>query len=145
MLAGEFNVVQQAVIKCCCIQTSGHVQCIHLLYTKWMQRVVVNEFYIHGSVHRNSILKRSNKMQQYAGIYLLQNYCTCFGCPSHRSSGVHKTVSVASGMDHITYPGNNLPLLEEGCYLDTWYGLYQKLQLQFYVLLMMGAIDTRNM
>jgi hypothetical protein len=28
-------------------------------------------FYIHGSVHHNSILIRSNKMQQYAGIYLL--------------------------------------------------------------------------
>ena len=26
-----------------------------------------------------------------------------------------------------------------------WYDLYQKLQLQFYVLLMMGAMDTRNM
>jgi len=29
-------------------------------------------FYIHGSVHRDSILIRSNKMQQYAGIYFLQ-------------------------------------------------------------------------
>jgi len=32
-------------------------------------------------------------MQQYAGIYLLQNYSTCFGCPSHPSSGVLKTVT----------------------------------------------------
>jgi len=32
-------------------------------------------------------------MQQYAGIYLLQNYSTCFGCPSHPWSGVHKTVN----------------------------------------------------
>ena len=47
-------------------------------------------------------------MQQYAGIYLLQNYSTCFGCPSHPSSGVHKTVTAASGTDNITYPGNNL-------------------------------------
>ena len=30
-------------------------------------------FYIHGSVHRDSILIRSNEMQQYAGVYLLQN------------------------------------------------------------------------
>ena len=44
------------------------------------------DFYIHGSVHRNSILIRSNKMQQYAGIYLLQNYSTYFGCLSHPSS-----------------------------------------------------------
>jgi len=35
-------------------------------------------------------------MQQYAGIYFLQNYSTCFGCPSHPSSGVHKTVTVTS-------------------------------------------------
>ena len=35
--------------------------------------------YIHGSVHRDSILIRSNEMQQYAGVYLLQNYFTCLG------------------------------------------------------------------
>jgi len=40
-------------------------------------------------VHRNSRLKKSNKMQQYADIYLLLNYCTCFG-RSRPSSGVHK-------------------------------------------------------
>ena len=32
----------------------------------------IKKFYIHGSVHRNSILIRSNKMEQYAGFYLLQ-------------------------------------------------------------------------
>ena len=57
-------------------------------------------FYIHGSVHRESILIRSNKMQQYAGIYLLQNHSTCSGCPSHSSPGVHKTVTAASGTGH---------------------------------------------
>ena len=56
--------------------------------------------YIHGSMHHNSILIRSNKMQQYADIYLLQNRSTCFGCPSHPSSGVHKTVIAASGTGH---------------------------------------------
>ena len=66
-------------------------------------------FYIHGSVHRNSILIRSNKMQQYAGIYLLQNYSTCLGSPSYPSSGVHKTVTAVSGTGHITYESNNLP------------------------------------
>ena len=59
-------------------------------------------FYIHGSVHRNSMLIRSNKMQQYAGIYLLQNHSTCFGCPSHPSSGVHEIVTAASGTGHST-------------------------------------------
>ena len=32
-----------------------------------------------------------------------------------------------------------------GRLLHRYYDLYQKMQLQFYVLLMMGAIDTRNM
>ena len=58
------------------------------------------EFYIHGSVHRDSILIRSNEMQQNAGVYLLQNYSTCLGCLSHPSSGVHETVTAASGTGH---------------------------------------------
>jgi len=41
-------------------------------------------------------------MQQYAGIYLLQIYSTCFGGPSHPSSGVHKTVTAASGTGIVT-------------------------------------------
>ena len=61
---------------------------------------LMDDIYIHGSVHRNFILIRSNKMQQYAGIYLLQNYSTCFGCLSHPSSGVHKIVTAASGTGH---------------------------------------------
>ena len=39
-------------------------------------------------------------MQQYAGIILLQNHSTYFGCPSHPSSGVHKTVTTDSGTGH---------------------------------------------
>jgi len=70
-------------------------------------------------------LKKSNKMQQYANIYLLLNYSTCFGCPS---SGIHKTVVAASGTDHMVH-----------------YDMYQRQQLQFYVLLTMGAMDARNM
>ena len=45
-------------------------------------------FYIFSSVHRNSRLKKSKEMQQYAEIYLLQNYSTCFGHLSCPSSGV---------------------------------------------------------
>ena len=89
-------------------------------------------------------------MQQYAGIYLLQNYSTFFGCPSHPSSGVHKTVTAASGTGHITYLSNNLrptwPIGHVGGWLLLrYYDLYQRLQLQFSVFLMMGAMDTRNM
>ena len=67
------------------------------------------ESYIHGSVHRDSVLIRSNKMQQYAGIYLLQVYSTCFGCPLRPSSGVQKILTAASGTVHITKRRNNLP------------------------------------
>jgi len=42
-------------------------------------------------------------MQQYADIYLLLNYCTCFGRRSRQSSGVHKTVVAASGTDHTVW------------------------------------------
>jgi len=39
-------------------------------------------------------------MQQYAGIYLLQNHSPHFGCPSHPSSGELKSVTAASGTGH---------------------------------------------
>jgi hypothetical protein len=49
-------------------------------------------------------------MQQYAGIYLLQNHSTCFGCLSHPSSGVHKTVTAASGTGNtVKYKSLNYP------------------------------------
>ena len=48
-------------------------------------------------------LKKSNEMQQYADMYLLLNYSTCFGRPSRPSSGVHKTVVAASGTDHTIW------------------------------------------
>ena len=41
-------------------------------------------------------------MQRYAGIYLLQSHSTCFECPSHPSSEVHKTVTAASGTGHVS-------------------------------------------
>jgi len=81
-------------------------------------------------------------MQQYADIYLLLNYCTYFGRPSRPSSGVRKTVVAASSTDLPQASSNvttwsRLRKLEED--------LYWRLQLQFYVLLMMGAMDARNM
>jgi hypothetical protein len=53
-------------------------------------------------------LKKFNKMQQYADIYLLLNYSICFGRPSRPSSGVHKTVVAASGTDHTIWGANVL-------------------------------------
>jgi len=54
-------------------------------------------------MHRNSRLKKSNTMQQYADIYLLLNYSTRFGRPLHPSSGVLKTVVAASGTNHTIW------------------------------------------
>jgi len=81
-------------------------------------------------------------MQQYAGVYLLQNHSTCFGCLSFPSSGVHKTNC------SLLY-SNNLPATWPighvgGRLLLRCYDLYQRLQLQIYVLLIMGTMDTRN-
>ena len=47
-----------------------------------------------------TLLIRFNKMQQYAGTCLLHIYSSCFGCPSHPSSGAHETVNAASGTGH---------------------------------------------
>jgi len=100
-------------------------------------RVFINEFYIRGSVHRNSRLKKSNKMQQYADIYLLLNYSTFFGRPSRPLLGVHKTVVAASGRDHTVWGASFLKRdqIRTSPYLVTSL---------FYVLLMMGAMDARN-
>jgi hypothetical protein len=48
-------------------------------------------------------LKKFDKMQQYADIYILLNYSTCFRRPSCPSSGVHKTLVAASGTDHTIW------------------------------------------
>ena len=44
--------------------------CISTHYFNWHLKL----YYNHGSVHRDSTLIRFNKMKQYAGIYLLQNF-----------------------------------------------------------------------
>ena len=64
------------------------------------QKLAFYIFYIHGSVHRDSVLIRSNKLELCAGVYLLQVYYTCFGRPLGPSSGVQKTVTAASGTGH---------------------------------------------
>jgi len=58
-------------------------------------------------------------MQQYAGIYLLQNHSTCFECRSHPSSRVHKSVTAASGTATTFLQRGLLATLEEGCCSDT--------------------------
>jgi len=39
---------------------------------------------------------------------ILQVHSTCFGCQPHPSSGVHKTVTTASGTGHISFAATSL-------------------------------------
>ena len=66
-------------------------------------------------------------MQQYAGIYLLQNNSTCFGCPSHPSSGVHKSVTAASGTGHSIWA---TIFLQRGLIRPRWRKVVAKLLLR---------------
>jgi len=91
-----------------------------------------------------SRLKKSNEMQLYADIYLLLNYFTCFGHPSRPSSGVHKTVVEASGTDHTIWGACFLKRDQIMTGVEPTVPHQSRLQLQFYVLLMMGAMDARN-
>ena len=47
-------------------------------------------------------------MQQYADIYLLRSHSTCFGCPTHPSSGVLRTVTAGSGTGNNTGTATSL-------------------------------------
>ena len=101
--------------------------------------------YIRDSVHRSSRLKKSSEMQQNADIYLLLNYRTCFGRPSHPLSGVHKTAVAAFGTDHTIWGASYLKRGHVwGSLLPISYDLYHRLRLELYVLLMTGAMDARN-
>jgi len=51
-------------------------------------------------------LKKSNKIQQCADIYLLLNYPTYFGRPLRPSSGIRKTVVAVSGTDRTIWGAN---------------------------------------
>jgi len=93
----------------CCLPQGWKLNINYTLYGKRHAGIRILQFYIHDPVHRDSILIRSDEMQQHAGVYLVQNYSTCFGCLSHLSSGVYQTVTAASGTGHITCQKNNLP------------------------------------
>jgi len=80
----------------------------HMNDLYWHNNKLWKISYTRGSVHRNSRLKKSNEMQQYADIYLRLNYSTCFERPSRPSSGVHKTVVADSGADHTMWEASFL-------------------------------------
>ena len=71
-------------------------------------------FYVYGSVNRWSILIIVQRDATQSSLFIiLQVHSTCFGCQTHPSSGVHKTVTTASGTVQLP-PSNvvNLTTLE---------------------------------
>ena len=74
------------------------------------------EFYVYGSVHRRSILIIVQQDATQSSLFIiLQVHSTSFGCQPHPSSGVHKTITTASGTVQLP-PSNvaNLATLEGG-------------------------------
>ena len=69
-------------------------KCVHTAATKTFRE----EFYVYGSVRRWSILIIVQGDATQSSLFIiLQVHSTCFGCQLHPSSGVHKTVTTASG------------------------------------------------
>jgi len=65
--------------------------------------------YVYGSVYRWSILIIVQGDAKQSSLFIiLQVHCTCFGCRKHPSSGVHKTVTTASGTGLIFYAATSL-------------------------------------
>jgi len=70
-------------------------------------RNVSHKFYVYGSVHRWSVLMIVQRDATRSCLFIiLQVHCTCFGCQPHPSSGVHKTVTTASGT--VQLPPSNV-------------------------------------
>ena len=97
------------------------------------------------------ILTRSNKMQQMQ-VFITSNLLYKF------RASIDPIIRSTSNCNHSLWYRSyhvsdkdllpawpNKATLAEGRCPDTWYDLYQRLWLQFDVLLMMGSIDARNM
>ena len=73
-----------------------------------------SKVYTSSSVHRNSRLKKSDKMQMYMDIYLLLNYSTCFGHPS-RSPYLVTFEEACFPDSMISTRGCNYSTPDDGC------------------------------
>ena len=51
--------------------------------------------------HENILITVQRDATQSSLFIILQVHSTCFGCPLHPSSGVHKTLTTASGTGHF--------------------------------------------
>jgi hypothetical protein len=67
----------------------------HRKSNKMQQRSKI--FSIHGSVHCNILLHKTQQDAQVTEFISSDNCSTCFGCHHHPSSGAQTTVTTASG------------------------------------------------
>ena len=44
---------------------------------------------------------KNQREAAFSSFYLMRDHSTCFGCSLHPSSGVHKTVVMATGTSHV--------------------------------------------
>jgi hypothetical protein len=77
-------------------------------------------------------------------VVTISDWCTCFQDARRKNKKKKKVTlevsvcgSIASNVARFGHVGGKLLL--------RYYDLYRRLQFQFYVLLTMGAMDTRNM
>ena len=69
----------------------------------------ITVYYVYGSVHRWSILIIVQRDATQSSLFIiLQIHSTCFGCQPHPISGVHKTITTASGTGHIVCAATSL-------------------------------------
>ena len=72
-------------------------------------QTVINIFCVYGSVHRWSILIIVQRDATQSSLFIiLQFHSSCFGCQLHPWSGVHKTITIASGTGHVLCAATSL-------------------------------------
>ena len=90
------------------------MQYVDFLMCSKIRKNPVSKFYVvyvYGSLHCWSILIIVQRDATQSRLFIiLQVHSTCFGCHPHPSSGVHKTVTTASGTGHIFRAATSLQL-----------------------------------
>jgi len=86
-----------------------------VIYTRvyFVAELQENIFHVYGSLHRLSMLIIVQRDTTRSSLFIiLQVHCACFGWQPHPSSGVHKTVTTASGT--VQLPPSNVAKHTEG-------------------------------
>ena len=101
-----------------------------LLDTEWTAGLL-------NADRRNSLMSiKIQQMQQYADIYSLQSYSTCFGCHSTHHQEYYKLY-----LQPVVQVILLVPLLP---FNVVWSGLRWRERVQFLILLMMGAVTPET-